>query len=117
MFEKEANEYAKENKKVYGSDEYADITDYNNVKKAFQKGAEFGYNNAIEWFYAQKSIPLPKKLEIYRYTIEVISDKGDLVCYDYKDKCWKKVVIEDEKVTYVPVEIEMWCNKPTKESE
>jgi hypothetical protein len=81
------------------------------------EGAEFGYNNAIEWFYAKKSIPLPKKLEIYRYTIEVISDKGDLVCYDYKDKCWKKVVIEDENVTYVPVEVEMWCNKPTKEVE
>ena len=24
---------------------------------------------------------------------------------------------EDEKITYVPVEIEKWCNKPTKESE
>ena len=51
MFEQEANEYAKENKKTYGSDEYADITDYNNVKKAFQKGAEFGYNKANEWHY------------------------------------------------------------------
>ena len=49
MFEKEARNYAEENKKVYGSDEYADITDYNNVKKAFQKGAEFGYNKANEW--------------------------------------------------------------------
>lgn len=87
------------------------------VIDAWNNGHYKGYNEANEWFYAKESIPLPKKLEIYRYTIEVISDKGDLVCYDYKDKCWKKVVIEDKKVTYVPVEIEMWCNKPTKESE
>ena len=52
--QKKANEYAKENKKVYGSDEYADITDYNNVKKAFQKGAEFGYNKSNEWHYPLK---------------------------------------------------------------
>ena len=85
--------------------------------EGFKDGAEFGYNKANEWFDAKTSIPLPKKAEIYRYTLEVISDKGDIVCYDYKDKCWKKLVIEDEKVTYVPVEIEMWCNKPTKEIE
>ena len=71
----------------------------------------------IEWFDAAKVIPLPKKLEIYRYTTEAISDKGDLVCYDYKDKCWKKIEIEDEKVIYKPTEIKMWCNKPRKEIE
>lgn len=71
----------------------------------------------VEWFDAKKVIPLPKKAEIYRYTLEVISDKGDIVCYDYKDKCWKKIEIDDEKVTYEYVEIEKWCNKPTKEIE
>lgn len=44
--EEEAEEYAKENKEVYGSDEYADITDYNNIKQAFLDGAEFGFDNA-----------------------------------------------------------------------
>ena len=83
----------------------------------YQSGFKDGYNKAIEWFDARTSIPLPKKAEIYRYTLEVISDKGDIVCYDYKDKNWKKLVIEDEKVTYVSVEIEKWCNKPRKESE
>lgn len=38
--EKEATEYANENKEVYGSDEYADITDYNNIKEAYLAGAE-----------------------------------------------------------------------------
>ena len=66
----------------------------------------------IEWFDAKKVIPVSKQIEICRYTLEAISDKGDIVCYDYKDKCWKKIVIEDENVTYVPIEIEMWCNRP-----
>lgn len=126
MFEKEAEEYC-------GNLDKSKTRDF--IKDAFKDGAEFGYNKAFveadknlkavvadfnkanEWFDAKTSIPLPKKVEIYRYTLEVISDKGDIVCYDYKDKDWKKLVIEDEKVTYVPVEIKMWCNKPTKESE
>lgn len=103
--------------------EYADTSmtvykiaySYTEIEGAFYKAFKDGYNKAIEWFNAKESIPLPKQLGIYRYTIEAISDKGDIVCYDYKDKCWKKLVIEDEKITYVPVEVEMWCNKPTKE--
>lgn len=58
MFEQEAKEYAEENKKIYGSDEYADITDYNNVEKTFQEAAEFGYNKANEWQYvSEKGAP------------------------------------------------------------
>ena len=113
MFEKEAEEYrAKRKDCQYFSEPYK-----NKIEKAFKDGAEFGYNKVIEWFDAKTSIPLPKKAEIYRYTLEVISDKGDIVCYDYKDKDWKKLIIEDEKVTYAPIEVEKWCNKPTKESE
>lgn len=114
MFEKEAEEYQTEKRNTFN--EYEQLC-WGDVYKDFKKGAEFGYNSAIEWFDAKISIPLPKKAEIYRYTLEAISDKGDIVCYDYKDKNWKKVVIENEKVTYVPVEIEKWCNKPTRESE
>jgi hypothetical protein len=133
MFKKEAEEYLTkllkrlkikkedlaENQPEIQSWEKMNFVSLNvsNVSKAFQKGAVFGYNSAIEWFDAKTSVPFPKQLGICRYTIEVVSDKGDMVCYDYKDKCWKKIVIEDEKVTYVPVEIEMWCNKPTKEIE
>lgn len=104
--EKEAKEWAD---KMYPCDGQA--------QRYLLMGAEFGYNKANEWFYAKRSIPVPKKAEIYRYTLEAISDKGDIVCYDYKDKDWKKLVIENEKVTYVPVEVERWCNKPTKETE
>ena len=69
----------------------------------------------VEWFDAKIVIPLPKHLGIYRYSVEAISSKGDLVCWDYKDKKWKKIVIEDNKVTYIHVEIEKWCNKPRVE--
>ncbi len=85
------------------------------VEEAYQEGVIFGYNKAIEWFDAKSYIPFPKKLEMYRYTVESISDKGDIVCWDYKDKAWKKIVIENNKVTYIPVEIEKWCNKPRVE--
>lgn len=61
MFEKEANEYAKENKRVYCSDEYAYITDYTNVKKAFQKGADCGYNKANEWHSVYDELPKENK--------------------------------------------------------
>lgn len=106
--EKEAEELF--NKKPLG---YA----MNPELEIYTDGFKDGYNKAIEWFDARTSIPLPKKVEIYRYTLEVISDKGDIVCYDYKDKNWKKLVIEDEEVTYIPIEIKMWCNKPNKETE
>lgn len=120
MFEKDAQYYAfdemKHKQEWYIKHPERSIDeDYEDIKKHWGKGAEFGYNSAIEWFDAKESIPLPKKAEIYRYTLEAISDKGDIVCYDYKDKDWKKLVVEDEKVTYVPVEVVMWCNKPTKE--
>ena len=54
---------------------------------------------------------------MYRYSVEAISSKGDLVCWDFKDKSWKEIVIENNKVTYEPTEITKWTNKPYKENE
>lgn len=117
MFEKDAEEYASgkghEHYNFLFEENAGSPSDF--ARWCFQDGAEFGYNSAIEWFDARERIPVPKQAEIHRYTNEAISDKGDIVCYDYMDKCWKKIVVEDEKVTYVPVEIKLWCNKPTKE--
>lgn len=69
----------------------------------------------LEWFDAKKVIPLPKRLDMYRYSIEAILSKGDLVCWDFKDKSWKEIVIENNKVIYEPTEITEWTNKPYKE--
>lgn len=87
MFEKEADEYAKENKKVYGSDEYADITDYNNVKEAFQKAAEFGYNKANEWHYV-KDGDLPRQDGHTCFSIEVLASNKKWVYYEFGSGKW-----------------------------
>lgn len=52
MFEKEAEEYVLGNfsSDYYGEFEMEEITEYS----AFQKGADFGYNKANEWHYAEK---------------------------------------------------------------
>ena len=56
MFEKEAEEYAEENKEVdwEGFDKNKE-----DLEKAFKDGAEFGYNKANEWHYPSKG-ELPK---------------------------------------------------------
>jgi hypothetical protein len=40
--EEMAEEYAEKNKKIYGSDEYADITDYISIKEAYLAGLKAG---------------------------------------------------------------------------
>lgn len=137
MFEKEAEKYRKEKLKEQKDKFVFELPEVYiaDIKQAYQDGAEFGYKKgqsdqlvhkqyqlnqlrkANEWHCARTKAPVPKNLGIYQYSTEVISDKGELVCYDYKEQSWKKLVIENEKVTYVPVEIEMWCNKPTRENE
>lgn len=64
---------------------------------------------------ASKVIPLPKKASIYRYSLEVFSDNNELVAFDYKDRCWVKLNIENDKVTYTPTEVKNWISRPTKE--
>lgn len=55
MTDEEMSEvYADENKRVYGSDEYADITDYNNIKEAFLAGLKAG--RKAERAYARNNI-------------------------------------------------------------
>lgn len=66
--EEMAKEYANENKRIYGSDEYADITDYNNVKEAFLAGLKTGReteneyvkNNAFTSMKEQGLFPIDK---------------------------------------------------------
>ena len=64
---------------------------------------------------ASKVVPLPKKAIVCRYSLEVFSDKGDLVAFDYKDGCWVKLEINDDKVAYSPTEVKTWISRPAKE--
>ena len=57
MFEKEAEEYGKP---FYNMTRYDYVEERTHVKKAFQKGAEFGYDKANEWHFVENG-DLPKK--------------------------------------------------------
>ena len=84
MFEKEAEEYVNEHSEY---DETFDMVFVNcETKKAFQDGAEFGYNKANEWHYVSKK--------------------------DYpKDKTEKKylVALKSEYTNNFFFEIDIWC--------
>ena len=54
MFEKEAEEYADENDICVCDEEY---WSHNDIKQAYQKGAEFGYNKANEWHKVSDKLP------------------------------------------------------------
>lgn len=69
----------------------------------------------VEIFDATKVIPLPKRLEMYQYSLEVFSTDGDLVCYDYKNKRWVRINIYNNNVRYVPVEVKEWVSRVPKE--
>lgn len=66
--EEMAKEYANENKRTYGSDEYADITDYIGLKEAFLAGLKAGRkaereyvkNNAFTSMKEQGLFPFDK---------------------------------------------------------
>ena len=81
MFEKEAEEY-----RIHFENELYmfDNTDIfpNDIEKAYQKGAEFGYNKANEWHYvnwkyfADKEYP---KSETTSYLVQ-LRNKDTLIC-------------------------------------
>lgn len=88
MFKKEAKEYAEENKKIYGSDEYAHTTDYNNIKRAFEDAAKFGYNFAKnEWHYV-KDGDLPRQYKHTCFSVEVLASNKKWVCYRFDSGKW-----------------------------
>ena len=114
MFEKEAEEYAKE---VYGN--RTDL-DYYGIPEAFQNGAEFGYNKANEWHYV-KDGEYPKdnkpvlcilgEIDSDSYEIGYYNDVGNgeswhfenyrLPDYDSEDdwgvSAWKEIVLPELK--------------------
>lgn len=65
MFEKEAEEYAVLNARQYiHNEDIGFCTSEEEVRQAYQKGAEFGYNKANEWHDLRKNPNnLPKECE------------------------------------------------------
>ena len=112
MFEKEAEEYADENDICVCDEEY---WSHNDIKQAYQKGAEFGYNKATEWHYV-KDGDLPKEDTIEKETLYLLwfglndSDyltgvfsHGRFWCFDsgwFETKdviAWKEIVLPELK--------------------
>lgn len=73
MFEKEAEEYAKKRAKELWINE-CNLA-YATMERAFQKGAEFGYNKANEWHYmkdVKRYEDLPQNKDVYyAYVVNV----------------------------------------------
>ena len=119
MFEKEAEEYLKkllkrlkikekdlaENQPEIQSWEKMNFVslDVSNVSKAFQKGAEFGYNKINEWHYVKDGMPKEsKKYYVYskQWGVEVrkfFADVGYFECRKNDVIAWKEIVLPELK--------------------
>ena len=86
MFEKEANEYAKEVTKKYVFMEHGRAS-----ALGFQDGAEFGYNKANEWHYVKDGDLPTKELEEKQLLIRVRNYTEDyIIAYYMLDKYYSK---------------------------
>jgi len=112
MFEKEAEEWVKENMDCCKTDNsvnqsipYFDEEERCCAKSAFQDGAEFGYNKGNEWHYPSKGeLPKTKKkvLVLLKDVEEPILDyyrQDGLWNYALEDEvlAWKEIVLPELK--------------------
>jgi hypothetical protein len=80
MFEKEAEEYAKQNNPA----EYGVRATHFTVLNSFKDGAEFGYNKANEWHYVKDGI-----FPTHSNRVLVFTDEGaGFGLYGLDDKKW-----------------------------
>ena len=100
MFEKEAEEYAdgiyhyKINVSDYGEEGKINYR-YSDVKEAYQKGAEFGYNKANEWHYV-KDGDLPS--DFGNYIVCFYGAKGS---FANGKPCWEELCFDAETLRWV----------------
>ena len=125
MFEKEAQNYALDEVKhkqewYIKHPEHSIDCDYEDIKKHWSKGAEFGYNKANEWHYMKdvncyEDLHFPpegeEKDRLLIWKVQVITEKGikQPVCYHcgsygdlwyeinaYHVIAWKEIVLPKE---------------------
>ena len=108
MFEKEAEEYLKTNNLEWELECHR-TSPIGEVKQAYQKGAEFGYNKANEWHYV-KDGDLPKEFDKpYLCKVNSHFEVGYFMAYKeqpwhfdeyYLDNedviAWKEIVLPNE---------------------
>ena len=93
MFEKEAEEWVKENMDCCKTDNsvnqsipYFDEEERCCAKSAFQDGAEFGYNKANEWHYVKDELPRKSDSTLCELMVAVVA----YVCGFLTGKIWDK---------------------------
>ena len=111
MFEKEAEEWVKENMDCCKTDNsvnqsipYFDEEERCVAKSAFQDGAEFGYNKANEWHYVKDGINPTHSYRVLVYTDEGVGfgiyglDDKKWHTYDtgFEVIAWKEIVLPKE---------------------
>lgn len=84
--EEMAKEYAEKNKRIYCSDEYADITDYLSIKKAFLAGLKAG---KPQWHKVKSGDLPPEDTKVLAFMA------GGEVCiaHFYRKNVWDKIGI------------------------
>ena len=113
MFEKEAEEWVRENMDCCKTDNsvnqpipYFDEEERCCAKSAFQDGAEFGYNKAKEWHYVKDELPpedVPLlcvrggKIYVAWYYNGIYHDSR--CCQVKKPYAWKEIVLPELKET------------------
>lgn len=92
--EEMAKEYAEKNKKIYGNDEYANITDYISIKKAFLAGLKAG---KPQWHKVKSGDLPPEDTKVLAFMA------GGEVCiaHFYRKNVWDKIGI-----------VIAWCEIP-----
>ena len=111
MFEKEAEEWVKENMDCCKTDNsvnqsipYFDEEERCVAKSAFQDGAEFGYNKANEWHYVKDGINPTHSNRVLVFTDEGVGfgiyglDNKKWYTYDtgFEVFAWKEIVLPKE---------------------
>ncbi|MBO4640865.1 MAG: hypothetical protein J5710_14030 [Treponema sp.] len=105
MFEKDAEEYANNRSDKLQFESYT-LT-FACTKKAFQKGAEFGYNKANEWHYV-KDGDLPKD-DMYEAVIITPSGEWEKGIFRRIDcECYWRIIGFNENVKVIA-----WKEIPT----
>ena len=98
MFEKEAEEY---NQKV----PFNPLNVEKEIRRAFQKGAEFGYNKANEWHFVKDGIFPTHSNGVLVFTDEGVGlgsyglDNKEWYTYDtgFRVIAWKEIVLPELK--------------------
>ncbi len=88
MFEKEAEEYARQNNPA----EYGVKATHFTVLNSFKDGAEFGYKKANEWHYVKDELP-PSDKDKYYFVVDKLNEP--MIARFYEGKWSNYSVIED----------------------